>query len=132
MALVTTTEGEVQILNVLFGKTAAETLSVRLFVNDYIPVEASTLSSFVEASTYGYTPLTVSASSWTLTAGDPTYGTTPELMFPFSGPAGNMYGYFVVGTTSGKVYWAERFGNGPINIQNVNDRAIVPLKYGLE
>lgn len=132
MALVTTTEGEVQILNVLFGKAAAETFSVRLYTNDYTPVEASTLLSFTEANTYGYSPVVVNAASWTVTAGNPTYGTTPELMFPFTGAAGYMYGYFVVGTTSGKVYWAERFGNGPINIQNINDRVIIPLKLGLE
>lgn len=135
MALVVSDIGEVKMLNVILGKQASESLIYKLYTNDYTPLEDSTVSSFTEASTYGYTPVTVAPSAWTVTTGtpggDPAYGTTAELMFPFTGAAGNMYGYFVVGATSGDLYWAERFGNGPINIQNVNDRVIIPGKFGL-
>ena len=136
MALVVSDIGEVKMLNLIFGKSSSENLICKLYTNDYTPIESSVVSSFTEASTYGYASVTVTPSDWTVAtgnpAGDPAYGTTAELMFPFTGAAGNMYGYFVVGETSGDLYWAERFGNGPINIQNVNDRVIVPLKFGLE
>jgi hypothetical protein len=132
MALVVPNEGEEQILNVIFGKSAAEDLSVRLYTNNYTPDESATLSSFTEASTFGYTSVPVTSTDWTIAGGNPTYGTTPELMFPFTGAAGNMYGYFVVGVTSGKVYWAELFEDGPINIQYANQRIIIPLKFGAE
>jgi len=136
MALVVSDIGEVKMLNIILGKVVSESLIYRLYTNDYTPTEASTFGSFTEASTYGYAPITVVPSDWTVTTGtpdgDPAYGTTEELMFSFSGAAGNMYGYFVTGATSGDLYWAERFGNGPINIQNINDRVIIPAKFGLD
>lgn len=132
MALVLSNEGEEQILNIFFGKISAENLVVKLYTNDYTPVEASVPGSFTEHSTFGYTAQTVLPAAWTITPGDPTYGTTADVVFSFTGAAGNTYGYYIVGATSGKLYWAERFGNGVINIQNINDQIRIPLKFGLE
>ena len=131
MTLVMPNEGEVAVLGAALKVSAPENLSLRLYTNDYTPVETSTASSFTEVSGSGYAPITITAPDWTLVAGDPTVATAAEKMWSFTGNPGNIYGYFVVGATSGKVYWAERFTNAPIIIQNIGDRIYIPLAIGL-
>ena len=131
MALVLTNEGEVKILSIAFGKDAQENLTLKLFTNNYTPVEASTASSFTEATGYGYAAASITASDWTLVAGDPTYATNIEKVFSFTGALGTVYGYYLIGATSGKVYWAEKFTNA-ITIQNNGDQIRITPVFGLE
>lgn len=131
MSLVMPNEGEVAILGVALKVSSPEDLVLHLYTNDYTPDETSTLSSFTEVSGFGYAPITMSPSDWTLVAGDPTVATAVEKMWSFTGNPGGIYGYYVTGNTSGKVYWAERFTNAPIIIQNIGDRIYIPLAIGL-
>lgn len=131
MSLVMPNEGEVAILGVALKVSSPEDLVLHLYTNDYTPDETSTVSSFTEVSGFGYSPAAVSALDWTLVAGDPTVATAAEKMFSFTGNPGGVYGYFVTGSVSGKVYWAERFTNAPIIIQNIGDRIYIPLAIGL-
>jgi len=132
MALVVPNEGEVQILNVALGKAAAENLTLKLFSNNYTPTETDTPASFTEVSGYGYTAQTVTSANWTITAGAPSTAVSVAKTFSFTGAAGNVYGYYLVGATSAKVYWAERFGTAPIAVQNNGDQIIVTLNFGLD
>ena len=132
MALLVPNEGEVKILSVALGKDAAEALSLRLFTNDYTPVETSVTSSFTEATGNGYAAITVAASDWTVASGAPSTATAAVKTFTFTGALGAVYGYFVVGAISGKTYWAERFTATPITIQNNGDQIVVTLSIGLD
>jgi hypothetical protein len=123
MALTVPNEGEQKILEALVNKTAPETLVLRLFTNNYTPVEASTGASFTEATGSGYSSVSLTGASWAAaTAGDPSYTTYPEVTFTFTGALGNVYGYYITQTTSGKVMWAEVFTGGPFNVQNNGDQ----------
>ena len=51
-------------------------------------------------------------ASFTVTAANPTTFTYPQQTFTLTG-ALTAYGYFVVGTTSGILYWSEVFTGGP-------------------
>lgn len=113
MALVVPNEGEIELLKKLLINAAdTESYSLRLYQNDYTPDENSTLSSFSEADFTNYAAKTLARSDW----GTPTLNGTNKAQSQVSiqswtcGLSGNtVYGYYVLGATSGKVLWAERF-----------------------
>ncbi len=108
MAIVVPSAFEVLVLDWILKN---ENLSLRLYSNNYIPVEGSTLASFTEVTGGGYAAKTLAAGGWTTTAGDPSFGTYAQQTFTFTGATGGpgtIYGYYIV-DTSNVVRWAERF-----------------------
>lgn len=132
MAIVVPNVGEQQILGLIFGVGSQENLSLRLFTNNITPAEATVLGSFTEATGNGYARQTIAMADWSIVAGDPTYATATEKVFAFTGALGNVYGYYIVGESSGNLYWCERFTNAPIAIQNNGDQIRITPKLGLE
>lgn len=115
MALVVPDEGELRLLDVML-KVALDTNEdqiLKLFKNDYTPDADSSSDSFTEADFTGYAARTMVRSSWnsavtTSNKAEASYGTTPQSWT--CGATGNtIYGYWVEGSTSNKVLWAERF-----------------------
>ena len=123
MALLVPDAGEGLMLEHITGKTAVENLTLKLYSNNYTPVEGSTAGNFTEATFTGYSAATLTGSSWTVTTGDPTYASYAQQTFTSSAGSQNqdIYGYFVVGASSGTIYWAELFTDGPYNIANNGD-----------
>ena len=78
-------------------------------------------TTYTEVAGGGYSDQAIASVSWNIVVGDPTTASYPEITFSFTGAAGNIYGYYVVQSTSGRLMWAERFTNGPFNIQNSGD-----------
>lgn len=126
MALLIPNEGEVQLLTDALAGGTLENWTLKLFKNDYTPVPGSTSASFTEADFTNYTSKTltrsISGSTWqTVTSGAPTSSWNAQAAVAKStygsaaqswtcGTTGNtVYGYYVVGATSGKVIFAERF-----------------------
>lgn len=108
MAIVVPNAFEVLVLNWIL-KT--ENLSLRLYSNNYTPVEGSTLAAFTEVIGGGYAAKTLIAANWTNTAGDPSFGLYAQQTFSFTGPTSapsTIYGYYVVDAAN-VVRWAERF-----------------------
>lgn len=129
MTLVVPDQGEKQMLDVLLGANATENLLLKLFTNMITPGEGDTPASYTEASGSGYAAITLTkGSGWTVTAGAGSGGAAQAVYtqqtFTFTGGPVTLYGYFVVGVTSGKLYWAEAFspicnipsGGGPVLI----------------
>ena len=90
-------------------------LSVRLYSNDYTPVDGSTLADFTEAGWGGYFRETINRAGWGVptiidTRASGTYATVFEWTNN-SGASVTVYGYYVVNPATGKVRWAERFGS---------------------
>lgn len=86
-------------------------LTLKLYSNNYTPVEGSTAANFTEVVGGGYGAKTLAAASWAITPGDPTVGLYAQQTFAFTGPTnapGTIYGYYVV-DASNVVLWAERF-----------------------
>jgi hypothetical protein len=120
MAIVVTNEGENLTLGAILNGTPLGNLTLRLFVNDHTPTDASTAASFTEASGSGYAAKTLTSGSWTVGAGgDPTQATYALQTFTFTGAIGPVFGYYVT-NSAGKVVWAERFG-ASVSPQNNND-----------
>lgn len=93
-----------------------ENLSLRLFKNDYTPVEASLTTDFTVADFTGYASQTLTASQSASTWAVPTdssgsansiYGSSPISWTAASDQT--IYGWYLVGVTSGITYLAERY-----------------------
>jgi hypothetical protein len=129
MALLVPNAAENVMLQNILNKTAPQNGKLKLFTNNITPAEADTEATYTEAVGFGYAAITLAPGSWTITPGAPTSAAYPEQTFTFTGALGNVFGYFVVQETSGKILWAERFSNGPYNIQNNGDQIKVTLQF---
>ena len=130
MALVTSNGGELDHIELIVGKKAAENLSLRLYVNDKVPADTDVVGDYTQMSTLGYAAKTLTGATWTVTEGDPAVGVYPVQTFEFdAGTPVAVYGYFVVGATSGRLRWAERFPSGQIVGGSADDFLAVTPQY---
>lgn len=120
MALVLPDAGEAKMLKVALGVDAQEDLLLKLFTNNVTPAEADTAVTYTEltaGAAPGYAAKTLTKTSWVVTAGAgvTTAGAAKadyaQQTFTLTGGPATVYGYFVVGATSGILYWAESFGS---------------------
>jgi len=131
MTLVLPNQGEQITLEAMVGKTAGQNLVLRLFKSNTTPDESTTEASVTEANFTGYSAITLTAASWSYTAGDP--GTIAYAQQTFTSSAGSqsqaVYGYYLTQVTSGKLVWVERFTDGPYTIVNNGDTIKVTLNF---
>lgn len=131
MALVIPSAFRAKALEHIVNKTAPENLILRLFKNNYTPVPGSAVGNFTEADFTGYAELNITAGTWATVSGETstiTYGSTLSFVSTANGQNQSIYGYYVVGATSGELKWAERFTNGPYVIANEDDAVNVILR----
>jgi len=119
---------EVMLQNIL-NNVAPQNGRLKLYTNNITPAETDTEATYTEAAGFGYASILLAAGSWTITPGAPTQAAYPEQTFTFSGALGNVYGYFVVQDTSGKILFAERFSTGPFLIANAGDQIKVTMQF---
>lgn len=131
MALLVPNAAEDVMLQNILNKTAPQNQTLKLFKSNTTPAEGDTEATYTEADFTGYASIALTGASWTITAGAPSEAVAAEQLFTSSagGQSQNVYGYFVVQTTSGKILWAERFSNGPYLIQNNGDVIKVTPKF---
>jgi hypothetical protein len=121
-------EGEVRMLRTVLGAVTAEVLSLRLYVNDKVPALDDSADDYVEMSGHGYAPIYLGANAWAFAMADPGTGTPARAEAPvqtFAFPAGgatvHVFGSVLVGDTSGILYGAARFDDGPYRVTNPGD-----------
>jgi hypothetical protein len=121
VAVVFPNQGENIALEAIVNKTPAQNLVLKLFKNDVTPGETDTEATYTEADFTGYAAITLTGSSW----GAASNGTISYAQQTFTSSAGSqnqdVYGYYLVQATSGKLVYAERFPDGPYNIANSGD-----------
>ena len=128
MALVLVDNGEKVALEYLVNKvTAQEDLTLKLFTSNTTPTDTHTVTDYTEATGNGYSSKSLTGASWTVSGTNPTTASYAEQTFSFTGALGNTYGYYVIRTSTGDLLWAERFTDGPYNIQNNGDQIKVTL-----
>ena len=134
MALLLPNNGEGDALAAIVGKAAAENLVLRLYTNDITPSETDTTATYTEATFTGYAAITLTASSWTVTEGEPGNAAYPQQTFTSSADQSpqSVYGYYFTRVTSGRLAWAERFPSGPYVIANNGDNVKVTPKFTLD
>ncbi len=111
------------ILKSLTGvSTSTETLKLKLYSNNFTPTNLSVLTDFTEVTGGGYAEKSLSSSDWTLTGNAIS---SVAKTFTFTSSIGNVYGYYLVGSVSGKLMAAEKFTSGPYNIVGSGDSITV-------
>jgi len=100
--------GEVKALDDWLGTTTPEAQTLKLYSNNITPAEGDTAGTYTECSGSGYAAKALARATWNAasTAAGLTTKTYPAQVFTFSA-AITVYGYFIVGATSGTLLWSE-------------------------
>lgn len=122
MPLLVPTVGENRLCEIMLGKSAQENFTLKLNVNNITPADGDTAGTYTEMSTHGYAAKTLVMANWTVAqSGGVGEGVYAEQTWTFSAAAAvTVYGYFVIGATSGILLYAEKFATGKV-IQNSGD-----------
>lgn len=88
-------------------------LTLKLYSNNYTPVEGSIAANFTEVSGGGYANLPLTIGNWGITDGAPAvalYNAAQDFNFTGATAApSTIYGYFITRTSGGLLLYAERF-----------------------
>ncbi len=121
MSLLTPDQGEGYVLSYLVNKASPSNLTLRLYTNNKTPSETDVEGDYTEASGSGYAAISLTGASWTISGTAPTQAAYAQQTFTFTGALGNVYGYYLTRNADDKLQLAERFSDGPYNIQNNGD-----------
>lgn len=118
MALVVPDSGELELLDKMLKDALStdEAFVMKLYKSDTTPAAATVAGDFTEADFTDYAAVTLARASWAAAA---TVSNKAESSFAAQswtcGATGNtIYGYYVVGATSGTCLWAERFATSRV------------------
>lgn len=123
MAIVVPDVGEVKLLNDLLAGGTLENWTLKLFKNDLTPTDDTVIGDFTEADFTNYATKTltraVGAGNWgtPATAGgttSSTYNSGTPLSWTCGASGNTIYGYYVVGATSGTLLFCERFATARV------------------
>lgn len=131
MALVIANVGEIELLDKMLKDALSvdEVYLFRLFRNNYTPLAASVVGDFTEANFTDYAQTTLVRASWgaATTVSNKASSTYATIQSWTCGASGNtVYGYYVVGATSGILLWAERFATSRVMV-NGDELNLVPV-----
>lgn len=120
MALNFPDTGENLALEMIVNKTAAQNLVIKLYKSNTTPSESDTAATYTEATFTGYSAITLTGASWgAASAGSIAYA---QQTFTCSGAAtDDIYGYYVIQTTSGTLVYSERDGSAPFAVRISGD-----------
>ncbi len=116
MALLVPDVGEVLLLSYALNKVAPTDVKLRLYTNNYTPVEGSVIADFTEAVATGYAAIALAGADWTIaTSAGVSTAEQPQKTFTLTA-ASTDYGYYITNNSGSQVLWAERFSDAPHNI----------------
>lgn len=137
MAMMVPHDGQVQLLTDLLGGGSLEAWTLKLFQSNTTPADTDTTGTYTEATFTGYSSKTltrsVSGSTWntptetgsTINSTDAisTYGSSAQSWSATS--VQTVYGYYIVGATSTKLMFAERFASA-VGLVNPSTLSLTP------
>jgi len=125
VAIQLTTTGINTMLSSFLG---SEGQILKLYSNDVDPEVSTTVTQFTEFTGDGYSAKTLESTNWSVAAGVAT--TTPQT-WEFTGATGEVYGYYLVGASTGSLIAAEKFSNGPYTVAVSGDKITVSITLSL-
>ena len=135
MALLVANEAEQRMIQMITNSSTAQNqnLSLKLYKNNLTPASTDVLADFTEATFTGYSAVTLTSGSWTITPGAPTSAQqSSATTFSCSGTTSELvYGYYLNQTAGTCLMWAERFSDGPYTIANSGDKIILTAQLTL-
>lgn len=134
MALVAPNVGVQEILRRALNYSATGNVVLRLYSSNTTPGETDTTATYTEATFTGYSAITLTGASWTVTNADPAVASYAEQTFTSSAGSQNqaIYGYYVTNAAGTVLMWAERFTDGPYTIVNNGDAIKVTPQITLD
>lgn len=130
--IVTPDEGELELLDKALkdALTVDENYLLKLYRNDYTPVQGSTATNFTAATFTNYAIKTLTRAGWNSATtvsnkAKSVYGTQQSWTCGSTGDT--VYGYWVEGATSGKVLWAQRLDSA----QSMTENSIINITPAL-
>lgn len=111
MALVVSNVGELKLLAWALNGSP-ENLTLKLYKNDVTPSQSSVAGDFTVADFTGYVNKTLTSGSWVAPATVSNKAVSSYASQTFSCTGGSsqvVYGYYIVGASSGTLILAERF-----------------------
>jgi hypothetical protein len=106
---------------------------LRLYSNNITPSNTTVLGGITETTAAGYTPITLTGSSWTIsTSAGVTTASYAQQTFSFTTGV-SIYGYYV--TTQGgspQLLWAERFTASPYVLPSGGGEIEISLRVTLD
>lgn len=113
--------GEGKALEFLVNKSAPANLVLILFSNNVTPTNATVLGDLTEMSGGGYSSVTLTGASWTVTPGSPSLASYAEQVFAFSSVPGTptVYGYAIKSGTT--LIAVERLPSAPFTVASAGD-----------
>lgn len=127
--------GESRMLGLVVNKdTTTRDLVLKLYKNNVTPADADDETTYTVADFTGYSDVTLTGASWTVTEGNPTTATYTTQTFTSSAGSQNqtIYGYYLLTATEGRLIAAERFSDGPYTIVNNGDAVRVYSQITLD
>lgn len=120
MSLVVPNDSDVLMLKYIVNQLAQDGGSppsggqrlLRLFSNNITPGKSTTIGGITEATVTGYSPITLTGTSWTVTSSAGTNSAVySQQTFTFT-TGTSIYGYYIT-TIAGDLLWVERFTVAP-------------------
>lgn len=121
MALLVPDTGENLVLEMVVNKTAPQNLVLKLFQSNTTPAEGDIAGTYTEATFSGYSSATLTGASWGAASGGTIAYAQQTFTHNGGGISNNIYGYYMIQTTSGTLFLAERDGAAPFAISNNGD-----------
>lgn len=122
------TVGEQELLRKLLNATSPDDMAIRLFVNDHTPTKDDTIDTYTElpSTDSSYNPISLIGDDWTVESNSGvTEAVHPQVTFTLE-DAHTVYGYYVTDSSGDNLLLAERFEDGPYDIQPVDEIRINP------
>jgi hypothetical protein len=110
-----------RMLQMRLNKLAPQDLVLRLYSNDRVPAVTDVAGDYTEVTGSGYAAITLDPDDWTVTEASPATAELLEQVVAFAAAVGNVYGYFVTEAVSGILFGAERFSDGPYDVQGITE-----------
>lgn len=133
MAIKVPNVGELRLMAILRAQINGGGVTLRLYQNNYTPVDGSVLADFTECDFDGYAAKTLTAFTVPILVGGEAYiAEGPQIWTATGGVTPNdVYGYYVEDPVDGEVIWAARFTGAPIVVDGAGDVVVVTPTFTL-
>ena len=134
MALTVPNKGAQELLKRALNVSATGDVVLRLYKNNVTIAETTALANVTQADFTGYSAITLTGASWTVTDADPSVASYAKQTFTSSAGSQNqdVYGYYLTNSGNTIVLWIEAFSDGPYNIANNGDKIEVTPSISLD
>lgn len=130
MSLVLSNVGELELLDKMLKDALFddEDYILKLFTNDVTPNQSSVVGTFVEANFTGYSTKTLTRAGWSAasTIANKAQSNYPQQSWTCGSTGNTVYGYYLIGSNSNVLLWAERF-DSPRVLVNTDVLNITPV-----